>query len=430
MATYKVIQDIEAEDKLLGPLTLRQFIYAGSCVLFLYLTFLAVTKNAAFMAVIFIPLAGISGFFAWPWGQDQPTEVWALAKIRFLVKPRKRIWNQSGVKELVTITAPKKVAAVYSNGLTETEVQSRLRALADTIDSRGWAIKNVNVNMFGQPQAQIPQSDRLINVENLPQTVPDIDIQPSDDMLEENNAVSRQFDTMIAASTKAHRDEILKNLRGEAEEKTKQQEAARQAEANGQPAANYWFLNQAGSATSVPSDAVTFNTQVVTPGASRTELPVTPGDPTEDEQAVVERLRQQEQREHANVTNNHWHTIQPLSAQQPTSAQPQTSAMQDPYSQAQSTAAAPQYIPSNMSPLAPVGAYQQGVPGAQMSPAYPQAAQPTIAQQQTSQQPVTQAPDPAILQLASNDDLDVATLARQANRHKEELQDEVVISLH
>ncbi|MGH7158305.1 MAG: PrgI family mobile element protein [Candidatus Saccharimonadales bacterium] len=29
MATYKVIQDIEAEDKILGPLTLRQFIYAG-----------------------------------------------------------------------------------------------------------------------------------------------------------------------------------------------------------------------------------------------------------------------------------------------------------------------------------------------------------------------------------------------------------------
>ncbi len=28
MATYKVLQDIEAEDKLLGPLTLKQFIFA------------------------------------------------------------------------------------------------------------------------------------------------------------------------------------------------------------------------------------------------------------------------------------------------------------------------------------------------------------------------------------------------------------------
>jgi hypothetical protein len=34
MAVYKVIQDIEAEDKLLGPLTLKGFIYAmiaGTC---------------------------------------------------------------------------------------------------------------------------------------------------------------------------------------------------------------------------------------------------------------------------------------------------------------------------------------------------------------------------------------------------------------
>jgi hypothetical protein len=28
MATYKVIQDIEAEDKLVGPLSLKQFIFA------------------------------------------------------------------------------------------------------------------------------------------------------------------------------------------------------------------------------------------------------------------------------------------------------------------------------------------------------------------------------------------------------------------
>src|SRR5882672_513781 len=141
MAVYKVIQDIEAEDKLLGPLTLRQFIYAGGAALFYYLTFLAVTKGAAFMSVVFLPIALIGTFFAWPWSRDQPTEIWALAKIRFYVKPRRRIWNQSGVKELVTITAPRKIQTVYTNGLTQNEVQNRLRALAETIDSRGWAIK-------------------------------------------------------------------------------------------------------------------------------------------------------------------------------------------------------------------------------------------------------------------------------------------------
>lgn len=80
----------------------------------------------------------------------------------------------------------------------------------------------------------------------------------------------------------------------------------------------------------------------------------------------------------------------------------------------------------NYAQPAPYG--QQGVP--QMAPNQQMnGQQPTIAQNSTPA-PVTQAPDPAILQLASNDDLDVATLARQANKHKEELRDEVVISLH
>ena len=90
MSTYKVIQDIEAEDKLVGPLTLRQFIYAGIAALSGYLGFLTASKGAPFMLGIFLPVTGICGFFAFPWGQDQPTEVWALAKVRFYLKPRRR----------------------------------------------------------------------------------------------------------------------------------------------------------------------------------------------------------------------------------------------------------------------------------------------------------------------------------------------------
>ena len=61
MATYKVIQDIEAEDKLIGPLTLRQFIYAGICAVTLYLSYLAIAKGAAFMVVLFLPVTAITG---------------------------------------------------------------------------------------------------------------------------------------------------------------------------------------------------------------------------------------------------------------------------------------------------------------------------------------------------------------------------------
>jgi hypothetical protein len=177
MATYKVLQDIEAEDKLLGPLTLRQFIYAGACVFLLYLAFLMITNGIGLIAPVFVLPAFLFGFLAFPWRGEQPTEVWALAKVRFYVKPRKRIWNQTGIRDLVTITVPKQIERNYTNGLSQTEVRSRLKALAATIDSRGWAIKNVNASTYAQPgllssNSNDPNSDRLIGIGSLPNPLP------------------------------------------------------------------------------------------------------------------------------------------------------------------------------------------------------------------------------------------------------------------
>lgn len=425
MATYKVIQDIEAEDKLLGPLTFRQFVYAGTCVLFLYLTFLATTKHAGFMAAIFMPVAIFTGFFAWPWSRDQPTEIWALAKIRFLLKPRKRIWNQSGVKELVTVTAPKHVEVIYTNGLSQTEVQNRLRALADTIDSRGWATKNVNVNLYtsqGGVAYQDMPSDRLVSASSLPQAVPEIDVHASDDILEASNPVARQFDTMIAASTKAHREEILEHLRDSGNSAMATQ---KQAQAD-QPANNYWFLQQQpGSATTVPNNAVTFNTQVVTPGTPINQNGEMPAPSALDEAALMEQLHEQDRRESINPYNR-WHTLKPLSEQQA-----QAASVAD--TTTQTTAPIVGAQPANFPFMQPTNGQQS----AAQTPAYATPPMPapystTPQAQQTAQTgpaQVTQQPNPAILQLASNDDLDVATIAREANKRKE-LQDEVVISLH
>ncbi|HEY5152767.1 MAG TPA: PrgI family protein, partial [Candidatus Saccharimonadales bacterium] len=212
MATYKLIQDIEAEDKILGPLTLRQFIFALISVFLFYICFILITKHVAFMLVLFLPPALFCGFFAFPFGRDQPTEVWALAKLRFYFKPRRRVWNQSGVKELVTITVPKKVERVLTNGLSQTEVKSRLRALTDTIDSRGWATKNVDADSYAQPIVS-GDSDRLIDIGNMPQEVPTTEIAPAEDILDEtNNPIARQFETMIDRSTRNHRQQLIDQL--------------------------------------------------------------------------------------------------------------------------------------------------------------------------------------------------------------------------
>ena len=108
MATYKVIQDIEAEDKFLGPLTLKQFIFAAGGAVFGYLSFLSVMKGAPFLLAVFVPPMLLGLFLAIPWSSEQSTEIWVLAKLRFLFKPKSRIWDQTGLEELVTVTVPKK----------------------------------------------------------------------------------------------------------------------------------------------------------------------------------------------------------------------------------------------------------------------------------------------------------------------------------
>jgi hypothetical protein len=213
MAEYKLIQDIESEDKILGPLTLRQFIFALIAAFFAYLCFISVIKHLFFLLIILAPPMLLTGFFAFPFGRDQPTEVWALAKLRFWFKPRKRMWDQSGVKELVTITVPKKVERIYTDGLSQTEVESRLKALANTIDSRGWAIKNVNITSYAPNPITVSSSDRLLDISAMPETVPDAVVQASDDILDEqHNPIAQQFDDMITKSSQMYRQQLVAQM--------------------------------------------------------------------------------------------------------------------------------------------------------------------------------------------------------------------------
>jgi hypothetical protein len=201
MATYKVLQDIEAEDTFLGPLTLKQFIFGAIAIVSSYVCFLLITKGIWVLVIPIVPVILVMGFLAFPWGRDQPTETWLLAKIRFMFKPRVRIWNQSGIQELVKITAPPPAVQYTGDDLSQDEVKSRLKALAETIDSRGWVVKNVSAQQFANPSygmlsAAAQSSDRLIEASTLPQTQPTIDTDGIEDMFDDSkaNQISAQID--------------------------------------------------------------------------------------------------------------------------------------------------------------------------------------------------------------------------------------------
>lgn len=221
MAVYKVIQDIEAEDKLLGPLTLKGLIYAAIAGLCAFINFrllmIGTPLKWVFIFAFLMPMI-LFGVLASPLGRDQPTEVWLLSRIKFFLKPRKRLWDQLGNPELVTITAPKKIDHALTKDLTPNEVDSRLKALALTLDTRGWAIKNVNVNLNTTPAAVLgpeENSDRLISGMVFKPGADSVDIEPSDDMLDEaSNPVAQKFTYMMQQADETRKHGLIDKIRG------------------------------------------------------------------------------------------------------------------------------------------------------------------------------------------------------------------------
>jgi hypothetical protein len=367
MATYKVLQDIEAEDKLFGPLTLKQFIFAAIFIALGFIQFTTLTSSAptvikVFIFSIFVLPMLVFGFLAAPISQDQPNDIWLLARLRFILKPHVRIWNQDGISELVTITAPKREVHVYTNGLSQVEVKSRLQALANTMDTRGWAVKNVSTNLYAQPGYLNTDgdSDRLIDPSSLPQDVPAANVTASDDILDTaNNPTAQHLDQLVQASTKAHKQQAITQMTQDPATTSPQ---------------NYYFMNQSAAPQApMPQDYAVFsNQQVVAPGTHDDVVTSAPETPADHE--LAEKLQHNNQpRPRANP---HIKTLSPLHDRN-----------------------------GNLIPQPPQTAISN----------------PTISQ--------TTTPNPAILGLAHNDDLNVATIARQAKKLSEN-DDEVVISLH
>lgn len=350
MATYKVLQDIEAEDKFLGPLTLKQFILACITVVTGFLCFYFFSKGWWILDLPLLPILFFSGFLAFPWGRDQPTEVWLLAKISFMLKPRGRIWDQTGMKELVTITAPKHLADQFvGENISPNEVKSRLKALADTIDSRGWAIKNVNLNLYTDPGygMVLQPSDRLVDASTLAQDVLPVDINPSDDIMDEqSNLTAQHLDQMITSSTQSHHQTTMQQL---------------QAVRNHISPAPGTIANDA-------------RTETLTP----------------EEKALLDKQRSQVE----HLTYGNTRVIDPHATPKPAK-------------------------------------HSSGAKHAGKHKATKAASHTVKHTKTTGSQTMTRTPDPAIINLANNDDLSVATIARQANQKpkQEPSNGEVIISL-
>lgn len=169
MAVYKVPQDVEAEDKLIGPFGFRQFIYL---IIVAFACFIAYVLSQIFIGLILIPLPFIIFFaaIALPLRKDQPTETYLAAIIQYNLKPKKRLWMPDGVLSTVEITAPKKIEESRVKDLTQDEALDKLDRLSQIMDTRGWAARGVfnpDVDSTGNTslmEAVVTEADTAVDI--------------------------------------------------------------------------------------------------------------------------------------------------------------------------------------------------------------------------------------------------------------------------
>jgi len=189
MATYKVPQDVEADDKLIGPFSFRQFIYLIAVAMCGALAW-GLAQLFIGLAIIPLPVMIFFGALALPLRKDQPMEIYMAAMVSFYLKPRQRLWDPEGIESLIEISAPKTVEVQRTKDLSQTEAAQRLSYLANIVDSQGWAIRGVSGS-----------SGTVMNNDVY------LEAQGAEDVLDTNTSIAHTFDQMMQQSTERMHEE-------------------------------------------------------------------------------------------------------------------------------------------------------------------------------------------------------------------------------
>ncbi len=166
MAQYKVPQDVEADDKLLGPFSFRQFVYLLICGGLIALA-VALFQIFPMLAIIPVPFILFFGALALPLKKDQPMETYLAALVSYYIKPRTRKWEPGQKDTSIIITAPKIVEDDRTRDISGEEATHRLSFLADIVDTEGYAIKGMaNNSMREELKAEASMAEDMFETKH------------------------------------------------------------------------------------------------------------------------------------------------------------------------------------------------------------------------------------------------------------------------
>lgn len=136
---FRVPQNIDLEDKIVGPLTLIQFIYIISGGLIDYILFQSIGQFLAIYLIIALPIALLALALAFLKIQDQPLSHFIQAGLLYLRQPKLRFWQRTGIFHPVIIESKKPVQKEARPVMKKID-QSNLERLAYVLDTRPQAV--------------------------------------------------------------------------------------------------------------------------------------------------------------------------------------------------------------------------------------------------------------------------------------------------
>lgn len=132
---FKVPQHIEMEDKIIGPLTMKQFVnlLIGGMITYAIIK----TYNPLLIAFVGVPIGLLTLAIAFIKVQDQPFPQFLLSLILFMVKPKERTWHKDWHIEGKTNTVVQKTKVVTATSEEKHIGKAELKDLSTILDTRG-----------------------------------------------------------------------------------------------------------------------------------------------------------------------------------------------------------------------------------------------------------------------------------------------------
>ncbi|MSR68678.1 PrgI family protein [Candidatus Saccharibacteria bacterium] len=195
MAQYKVPLDIEAEDKILGPLSLRQFIYVIIGLLWAGLMWLLFSKIIVLMIVLIIPITGFFLLLGFGRRQEQSFESYFVAVLQYFVVPRVRVWD----KDLTQVELVKKVDIAPEVIPLKNINMGSLKQLALVMDTHG-AQKDPTIQLVDSTNQAAAYGQRIVDPAALAGsaiTSSGLILTQQDDVLDATSARSTQVNGLL-----------------------------------------------------------------------------------------------------------------------------------------------------------------------------------------------------------------------------------------